>query len=201
MNRLLLFFLTAGYRLTGKPLTLADLKMEEFRPAMATPFGSVPEPSAPPPLPVPTTEGPTVLEVVRDAFFRLAREDVRDAFDGSHTPDGIPWAPPKGRLRPAPGRQPPGGRRLLVRTGKLREAALNPAAWFNPRLVPPSRWEIDIPLPFYGPIHQNGSGRIPQRRFIGYSPATLVKTYDAARQAAEGRGSLRHVAASVMGGA
>lgn len=95
------------------------------------------------------------------AFVEGLKRDVASAFAAGVDPvTGTPWAPLKYR----PGQ-------ILVLTGALRAAAL--AAVDAAR---PSGWGVTVTLdnPAYAGVHQNGSKRVPRRRFFGISPETTA---------------------------
>jgi len=93
-------------------------------------------------------------------FLAGLKRDVREAFGSAVDPvTGRPWQPVTYRAGPP-----------LILTGALRAAAF--AAVDTAR---PSGMGVTVQLstPAYGVFHQFGTGRIPQRRFLGPSARTV----------------------------
>ena len=100
------------------------------------------------------------------AFVEGLRKDVRRAFDLAVDPvTGVPWPP----LRYRTGRP-------LVLTGTLRRSALHAVD-----SAVPSGAGVAVVLdsPGYARYHQDGTSRVPRRRFFGVS----VETREAAAKA------------------
>lgn len=102
-------------------------------------------------------------DTLLDHLRRRLMESVRANFEGSHAPDGTPWAP---LARPRPGRKP------LIRTGDLMHASIE-AAWRAVSVRDVLTFDTDL-LPDYWRYHQFGTSRIPARPFLGF-PADVLQ--------------------------
>lgn len=112
---------------------------------------------------VPAAAAPSAAETGVAAFLAGLAEDVKDAFDSKVDPrTGAPW-PPRRDALPHP---------LLVRTGRLRAAAIE--AVQQARLVG-GGVEVDLTDPAYGFYHQFGTQNMPARPYFGASPATVER--------------------------
>jgi phage gpG-like protein len=107
---------------------------------------------------------------------QFAIDDMREHFDTETDPYGAPWAPLSekyAKAKSAAGYE----EGILVREGNLREAATSEDAWtivgndlvFDANALP-TKDGVN-----YGLVHQGGSGRIPQREFIGLSNKAEIK--------------------------
>ena len=107
------------------------------------------------------------------------RETVRAAFDSEGATAGAAWPPLAERTRRDKARRgyPP---QPLVRTGLLRDA-------WDVRMQGPGRGVLASLAP-YARAHEEGMGRLPQRRFLPTESETLA----AAREALA-----RHIAAAL----
>ncbi len=84
---------------------------------------------------------------------KLVQLHFLTSFDKEQDPDGKPWPRRKRLVTPA--------RKLLVKTGKLRDSLKVTSATFNLMVV-----ESDLE---YAQYHNLGTDTIPQRRFLGDS--------------------------------
>lgn len=98
-------------------------------------------------------------------FLDALQADVAAAFAAGRDPvTGAPWPP---RKRPSPGP-------LLVRTGRLRDAAVAAAGAARGGEYG-GGVTVELSAPEYAAYHQHGTGRVPRRRFFGVSPQTAAK--------------------------
>lgn len=108
----------------------------------------------------------TVEEVAVEEFVKLLAVDVQRAFEtGTDPVTGTQW----------PERKRDYAHPILVKTGKLRNAAIAAA-----QLATGTGYGVEVNLiePAYGFYHQLGAPRanLPVRRFFGASAETLEKT-------------------------
>lgn len=107
-------------------------------------------------------------DAVRLAFVGGMRRDVRNAFTFGVDPvTGAGWKP---------GKKSNG--RLLVRTGLMMESALRAIddAERGGGFSGSVGITVSLKSPSYAFVHQSGGGKVPQRRFFGVSPGTVLNT-------------------------
>ncbi len=108
---------------------------------------------------------PPLTPVVEETRDNLAQE-TQGNFEGSHDPDGFPWADPKTPLQPA-------GRPLLVLTGALLLTAVTQLA---DAPAGPTGFEADPAWgPDYGIFHDQGTVKMAARPFTGWSETAAEK--------------------------
>lgn len=94
------------------------------------------------------------------ALREQVRRDITEAFDRQRDPQtGRPWP-----------RSPWISRPLLVKTGRMKQRAIEAAA--SATVIGGNTLMVSARLPYYARFHQYGTLIIPKRRFVGISART-----------------------------